>query len=213
MGDSEPPESVARIVGVYGAAATGFAELVRRIPPDRWAGPGLGEWDLRALVGHTARSLVTVITYLDMPADQVDIASAEQYYLVAAQVAAAEGAGVLERGRRAGAELGENPAAAVDALVGAATAKLDGRGDELIAVLGGSGMRLSDYLPTRVFELAVHGLDIADATGLDFMLPAQVSAMATALGAGIAAAMGHGATVLRALTGRGTLPQPFSVTA
>jgi uncharacterized protein (TIGR03083 family) len=208
MGESKP-----EVVAVYGAAAAGFAELVGRIPPDRWAGPGLGEWDLRALVGHTARSLVTVITYLDMPADQVDIASAEQYYLVAAQVAAADGAGVLERGRRAGADLGEDPAAAVDALVGAATAKLNGRGDELIAVLGGAGMRLSDYLPTRVFELAVHGLDIAAATGLDFVLPTEVAATATGLGAGIAVAMGHGETVLRALTGRGRLPQPFSVTA
>ena len=208
MGDSEP-----EVVEAYRAAADSFAGLVRRIPPDRWDGPGLGEWDLRALVGHTARSLVTVITYLDTPADQVDIDSAEQYYLVAAQVAAAEGAGVIERGRRAGADLGEDPASAVEALVREAITKLDGRGDELIAVLNGAGMRLFDYLPTRVFELAVHGLDIADATGLDFVLPAQVSATATALGAGIAVAMGHGETLLRALTGRGTLPQPFSVTA
>lgn len=208
MGGSEPA-----VIETYRSAAAGFAQLIRRIPADRWEGPGLGEWDLRALVGHTARSLVTVLTYLDTPADHVDIAGPQDYYVVAAQVAAAEGAGVLDRGRRAGAELGEDPAAAVDALVTAVLAKLQGRGDELITVLGGSGMRLFSYLPTRVFELAVHSLDIADATGLDFELADEVAALATTLGAGIAVAMGHGEVLLRALTGRNPLPQPFSVTA
>ncbi|CAN5494918.1 maleylpyruvate isomerase N-terminal domain-containing protein [soil metagenome] len=198
---------------MYRTAAQTFADLVRRIPPDRWDGPGLGEWDLRSLVGHTSRSLTTVITYLDLPAAHVDIAGPEEYYLVVARIAAAEGEGVLERGRRAGAELGENPAAAVDALVDEALVKLEGRGDQLITVIGGSGMRLYAYLPTRIFELAVHGLDIAEATGLDFVMPDQMCAAATKLGAGIAVAMGHGETLLRALSGRGTLPQPFSVTA
>ena len=45
------------------AAAT-VADLVARIPGGAWDGPGLGVWDLRALVGHTSRSLVTVI---DLP--------------------------------------------------------------------------------------------------------------------------------------------------
>jgi uncharacterized protein (TIGR03083 family) len=212
MGASNPL-GVVDVIEVYRAAVNSFVQLVRRLPADRWDGPGLGEWDLRALVGHTSRSLVTVITYLDTPAERVDIASTEEYYQVAAAVAAEEGAGVVERGRRAGIELGSDPAAAVEALAAEAVDKLTGRGDELIAVLGGAGMRLSAYLPTRTFELAVHGLDIAEATGLDFVLPDEVCAAAVALGARIAAAMGHGEVVLRALTGRGPLPQPFSVTA
>lgn len=94
-----------------------------------------------------------------------------------------------------------------------ATAKLDGREDELIAVLGGAGMHLFAYLPTRIFELAVHGLDIAHATGIDFAMPEDVLRAATTLAARIAVTMGHGDTVLLALTGRRSLPQPFSVTA
>src|SRR5919199_1288741 len=31
---------------------------------ERWGEPGLGEWDVRALVGHTSRSFLTVETYL-----------------------------------------------------------------------------------------------------------------------------------------------------
>ena len=50
------------------AAAGTVADLVDAIPDTGWDGPGLGVWDLRALVGHTSRSLVTVITYLGQPA-------------------------------------------------------------------------------------------------------------------------------------------------
>ena len=203
----------AAVVEVYHGAAHSFADLVRRIPGDRFDGPGLGEWDLRALVGHTSRSLATVLTYLDVPAGAIDIAGPEEYYRMAAEVAAAEGSAVLERGRRAGAALGSDPAAAVDAMVTETLTKLDGRGDELIAVLGGAGMRLFAYLPTRIFELTVHGFDIADATGLPFRPTESALSDATALGARIATVMGHGEVVLRALTGRAPLPQPFSVTA
>ena len=42
------------------SAADSFVAQVARIPVRDLAGPGLGDWDLRALVGHTSRSLVTV---------------------------------------------------------------------------------------------------------------------------------------------------------
>ena len=54
--------SVHRSADLFGQAARAVAALVDTIPPERWDGPGLGEWDLRALVGHTSRSLLTVET-------------------------------------------------------------------------------------------------------------------------------------------------------
>src|SRR3954471_2227545 len=48
---------------------------------DRWNRPGLGEWDVRALVGHTSRSLLTVETYLARPAAAVEPASAVDYFV------------------------------------------------------------------------------------------------------------------------------------
>ena len=51
----------------YLEAAASFADLVASLPP-ALSGPGLGHWDLRALVGHTARSLVTVSEYIRRPA-------------------------------------------------------------------------------------------------------------------------------------------------
>ncbi len=68
--------------------------------------------------------------------------------------------------------------------------ELDGAGDPLIAVIGGLGIRLHNYLPTRMFELAVHGLDIARAVGISFALPPDVLEEATGLAARIAVARG-----------------------
>src|SRR5450759_2654908 len=67
---------------------------------DRWDQPGLGEWDVRALVGHTSRSLLTVETYLARPAASVEIPSAADYYR-ATRAAAADSA-VAARGRAGG---------------------------------------------------------------------------------------------------------------
>ena len=63
----------------FAEAATAYADLVAPITPDQWTEPGLGEWDLRALVGHTSRSLITVETYLGQPAETEDLTSPAAY--------------------------------------------------------------------------------------------------------------------------------------
>jgi uncharacterized protein (TIGR03083 family) len=199
-------------VAAFTSAARSFAGLVHDIPADRWDGPGLGQWDLRALVGHASRSLITVSTYLQQPAQSVDIGSPQDYYVrVNPATLGIDPEGVLERGRQAGRDLGDDPAAAVDGLVSRVLKDLADAGDPLIKVIGGAGIRLSAYLPTRTFELAVHGLDIARAVGISLALPTDVLDEATTLAARIALAEGHGDTVLLALTGRGELPPSFSI--
>src|SRR6185436_2568879 len=64
----------------FRSAATAFADLVHAIPESAWDGTGLGDWDLRALVGHASRSLITVSTYLRAPADREDVTSPADYY-------------------------------------------------------------------------------------------------------------------------------------
>src|SRR5690349_1073421 len=103
-----PPTSRATFLD---AAAT-VAGLVDRIPSDAWTGPGLGAWDLRALVGHTSRALITVSTYLAQRAPAVDLPSPEAYYASLARAGGGDSAAVAERGRAAGAALGDDPAAA-----------------------------------------------------------------------------------------------------
>ena len=199
-------------ITTFESAARSFAGLVHRIPGDRWDGPGLGDWDLRSLVGHTSRSLITVSTYLETSAERDDVATPQAYYARIREVASDAGAdAIVERGRQAGRDLGADPAGTIDELVQRVLGELASTDNPLIEVIGGLGIRLQTYLPTRTFELAVHGLDIARATGLSFTLPEDVLDEATVLAARIGVATGQGETVLLSLTGRKALPASFSV--
>ena len=191
-------------------AAGGFARLVHQIPSDAYDGPGLGVWDLRALVGHASRSVVTVIDYLDRPAGTATLASPVDYY-TSSVVAAVDPDAVVERGRGAGAALGDDPAAAVRRLVATVTGKLPAFDDDYVMTTIAGPMRLSDYLPTRTFELVVHGLDVARATGLVSSYDEAVLADAATLAARIAVRTGRGQDLLLAVTGRASLPDHFSV--
>ena len=208
MGQSRPVVTTA----TFTSAAQSFAALVREIPARAWGEPGLGEWDVRALVGHTSRSLTTVRSYLRTTADREDIATPQEYYVrVTPSALGIDPADVAERGRQAGRDLGDDPAAAVEELVSGVTSDLATVDNPLIEVIGGLGIRLHTYLPTRVFELAVHGMDIARALDMPFRLPEAVLAEALEVATRTAIATGHGESVLMALTGRSTLPPSFSV--
>jgi uncharacterized protein (TIGR03083 family) len=176
---------------------------------DRWSEPGLGEWDVRALAGHTSRSLLTVETYLGQPAEAVDIASTAAYYEVTRQIAA--GPAVAERGREAGRALGDDPVAAVAQIASRVLPLVAGlSGTELLTTIAG-GMRLADYLPTRVFELVVHTADLAVALGVPAEPPPGPAALALGLVSELAIAGGHAATLLLAATGRSGLPSGFTL--
>ncbi|WP_435771819.1 maleylpyruvate isomerase N-terminal domain-containing protein [Nocardioides sp. SYSU DS0651] len=176
---------------------------------DRWNEPGLGEWDVRSLVGHTSRSFITVEEYLARPAEAVAVEDPAAYYLATREIAA--GAGVAQRGRDAGVALGEDPAAGVAAIAERVVPLLDAcDGTELVTTIAG-GMRLGDYLPTRAFELAVHTADLAAALGVTVPLPVPTAAQALAIVADLAAVDGVASELLLAVTGRRGLPDGFSL--
>lgn len=202
----------------YLLAADAFAALVDRLPDDIWEAPALGVWNVRDLVGHVAAAALThVCTALDQPARAEAIGSAEGYYALAKSIdpaiyqSAADAA--TKRARSDGEALGDDPAQTVHTLLQQATMKLAMSGDDVLVEIHElvGGMRLAAWLPTRTFELAVHSLDIAAATGVPAAVPDVVLADTAALAARIAAATGDGPAVLRALTGRGTLGDGFSV--
>jgi len=176
---------------------------------DRWDRPGLGEWDVRALVGHTSRSLVTVEIYLARPAAAAEMASAADYFR--ATRAAAAGPVVAARGRDAGTALGADPAAAVAEIAERVRALVDTQdGSEVVTTIAG-GMRLGDYLPTRTFELVVHTADLATALGVPPDVPATSAAQALHIITDLAVADGLAGPLLLAATGRPGLPDGFSV--
>jgi uncharacterized protein (TIGR03083 family) len=193
------------------AFADAAAEFVRTaaLVGDRWEQPGLGEWDVRALVGHTSRSLLTVETYLAQPAATVELPSAAAYY--AATSAMAAGPGVALRGVAAGEALGDDPATAVSGIAARVIPLVEGTDPAGLLTTIAGGMRLDDYLPTRTFELAVHTCDLAAALGLPLEVPATAAAQALRLVSELAVSSGQAGPLLLAATGRRTLPPGWSV--
>jgi uncharacterized protein (TIGR03083 family) len=176
---------------------------------DRWEQPGLGEWTVRDLVGHTSRSLLTVEAYLQQPAETVAVPSTADYFRATREIAA--GPDVAQRGRDAGTALGKDPAGAVADIAARVRPVVDAcDGTELLTTLVG-GMRLLDYLPTRTFELAVHTADLALALGAPLDVPSRAASQALAIVSDLALADGTAGLVLLQATGRTGLPAGFSV--
>ncbi len=209
LGRRNPPEPVI-LVGMdarrsYLDTTDAVTELVSRVKPELLDGPGLGTWNLRSLIGHTSRAMSTVVTYLDRPADAVTCEDAVAYYVwvatgpdVNAEIArrgVEEGVALTthEKVRVKFAKRGRAVRKALDAV------PLDS--DPIISTLAG-GMYLSEYLPTRTFELIVHGFDIARAADIPFAPHPGAVADTAALAARVGCALGHAEVLIPALTGR-----------
>jgi uncharacterized protein (TIGR03083 family) len=193
------------------AAATSFLGLVKQITPDQWTKPGLGEWSVRDLVGHTSRAISTIETYLaDDAPTEVTVPTAEEYYLRVFD-GHTDNAAVAARGRAAGAELGDDAVALIAASLSRVQRLLAAETPNRIVAIGSLAVPLIEYLRTREFELVVHGLDLERATGIANDIPLPVLASATALAAGVAAQRGQATQVLFALTGRANLPDGFTI--
>ena len=200
----------------FRSAAVVFVDLVSRVPVDRWYAPGIGEWSLRELVGHTASSaLRQVPDVLAAPAGRISVDSAAGYWAFArsapADLYAAAVAASTDIARQTAAMLGDDPAHVLRELAGRATQALAGVGDDDVVATPVGGMRVRDWLPTRTFELVVHGMDVAAAAGLPIEFAPDAVGEATLQATRVATALGDGQAVLRALTGRGALPEKFSI--
>lgn len=197
----------------YRRAVEGFAALLQGLQPDSWERPALGVWSVRDLAGHASRALLTVESYLD-PERRVDDPSIDDAvgYFRATAAALADPAAVAERGRQAGAALGDQPAAAVSSIVERVLMLVDSNEDEALVSTPVGTMTLAGYLPTRSFELVVHSLDLSAATGAATPVQhAEPLAACLHLAAELAIDSGSASDVLLALTGRGPLPAGFSV--
>ncbi len=196
----------------FDSAARWFLE-VSASATNHYDAPGLGEWSVRDLLGHTSRSLSTVETYLDVStfdSGPVDLADAVAYYLAIAG-ALADTAAVAQRGRDAGAALGEDPLATLSALVLRVPELVRAAPANALVRTPFGTMTLEGYLPTRTLELTVHTCDLAAALGVTADVPREAVAEAFAVIGGLAAAQGTASAALLALTGRRPLPADYSV--
>ncbi len=202
---------VAVVSGIGGSGVSGSGVGGSGI----WDAPGLGVWTVRDLVGHTSRSLTTIETYLGHAAGdppQEIVVREPLDYLMGLQSPMIDPVAITQRGRDAGAALGDDPAAAVQELARRVTALVDSTPDDARLRTAFGGATLLAYLPTRTFELTVHTLDLAGAVGGP--APASLDGPIAAcleLAAAVAGRGHDGGAVLLALTGRRSLPDGFSV--
>ncbi len=200
----------AEVRACYLGAAQAFRELVEQVPEAAWSNPALGEWDMRGLTGHASRALTTVETYLAAPAAGPRLEGPVSYFLTIRGDASP--AAIAQRGRETGQALGHDPAAAVRELVHRITELIRHTPDEALVATPAGTMKLVDYLPTRSFELAVHGLDLARALGLPTPASLQPAIAASLeLAGAIGARLPSAGDLLLLLTGRTGLPSGLSV--
>jgi len=177
----------------------------------RWDELALGEWTVRDLVGHTCRAIATVEAYLGTPASSAEVSSPVEYFHL---VLGSHGdpAAVAQRGREAGAALGQDPPRAVGDICERVLAEVHATSGEALLTTPVGGMRLADYLPTRTFELTVHTCDLLVALGAPLDPPEAAGAWALEMLGGLAARSADLAgPLLLAATGRRPLPARFSV--
>lgn len=187
-----------------------------------WEGPSALEgYDVAGLVGHLARAVLTVETYLD-GADAADLETDDP--------ALTDASGYLGRVlgdadpirsdlhigvRRRGEETAADGPAALAAAVGETTQRLRARleGDPLtrpVRVLDGVALTLADYLRTRIVELVVHLDDLAVSVDRPFTddLPDVAFAEVADVLARAAARRHGGLATVRALARRERHPDP-----
>jgi uncharacterized protein (TIGR03083 family) len=193
---------------VFADAATAFTRLVSEVPAAAWTAPALGVWSVRDLVGHTARALITVESYLARPATSIDLGSGVDYLLAALD---SDPEAIADRGRRAGQDLGDDIPAAVADLESRALAAVRAADPDAALATPFGGIRLHHYLPTRTFELTVHGLDLAAALGLPSTYPPGAMQVSLALAGALAVRTGKASDLLLAATGRRGLPAGFNL--
>lgn len=187
-----------------------LVSTVVAMEPDDWERPGLGEWSMRELVGHTLRAFSTIDAFLDHPLDDVAVDDAGSYYRIALGSLPGVHDQVAQRGREAGVALGADPAAAVVDQLSGTLARLGATTGAEIGRSVVGGMRLDDYLETRLVELVVHYSDICAALAVPVadLGAAGVRAAATVLASAAPADLD---LVLRAALGRAQLPAGFTV--
>jgi hypothetical protein len=204
---------------IFLAGASTIAEAITDpAVASAWDQPSVLEDQLvSGLVGHLARGGVWVVAeYLDAgePEAAVDVRGAGEYFATFAATAGADdhrairdrGAAVASVGRRALLER-------VTTHLGALRSDLEALPpDHLISVMGGTVMRLDEYLITRIVEQGVHLDDLARSVGREpWSLPEGHSAITISIGIEVARRRHGSSSVVRSLYRRGFAETTFPV--
>jgi len=188
------------LADTYEAASSFFVQAVHAAPDTAWASVGLGDWTVLDLVGHGNRAHTTVEEYLLRP--QPPAGPGSDYFSEAR---------IKERAHEAVLALGDDPKGAVVSTAARVIALV--RKTSANASLGSPvrTMTLAEYLPSRIAELTVHGLDLTRALGVEISAPTPAVQQSLRFLAEPLVKQEKGELALLALSGRAQLPPGFSV--
>lgn len=173
VAEAQPRVATTPVADVFVAAGRQMVAALRQLDTEMWnQDSALAGYTIGGLAAHTARAVQTVAAYLDVPPPPADAPVVDAAgYLTAAlsdhdpltsdfhAAVRARGAAAAQTGRTAIAYDAER---SLDQLSERLRAT---REDQVIAVLDGIAITLSDYLRTRIVELVVHTDDLAASVG------------------------------------------------
>ena len=173
-----------------------FLDIVSRIPSDQWTAPALGVWNVRDLVGHTSRAMTTVEQYATVGADSFGVGLSSD---------------IAERGREAARALGDDAVTTVRSIAKRVVSLVNNLPDNHLLKTPFGEQRLVNYLPSRVSELTVHTLDLADAVSQSVDAPPDCLRESLYFLSDLAVRRGLAKDVIYSLTGRRALADKFSL--
>ncbi|WP_234540142.1 maleylpyruvate isomerase N-terminal domain-containing protein [Streptomyces shenzhenensis] len=207
-----------RVLEAFRLEAGELSQAVAGLSEAEWDRPTRCEpWSVRELLGHVRVVIAWLPQMLDGPAPDKAEVSAAEYYRPDDRFSPQTNAARLglaqdhAAGHASGAALAEGFAATwqqVDRMC------RDEAEDRVVRTRHGDAMLLSEFLLTRVVEIAVHGLDLSDALGREPWLTTEAGAAVLELLLGPDQLDGtrelgwDRPTFLRKVTGRAALDVP-----
>jgi uncharacterized protein (TIGR03083 family) len=188
-----------QLADTYEAASAFFVQATQSVPDTAWGSVGLGKWTVLDLVGHGNRAHTLVEEYVLRP--QPPVGPGSDYFSEAR---------INERAREAVSALGDDPKGSVVSTAARVIALV--RSTPADATLGSPAMTttLAGYLPSRIAELTIHGLDLTSALGTEIEAPQPALLESLRFVAVPLVKQGKGKRALLALSGRVALPPGFS---
>ncbi|GAA4732761.1 maleylpyruvate isomerase family mycothiol-dependent enzyme [Phytohabitans rumicis] len=173
-------------------------------------------WTVKDEFAHTAVAISRTLEMLALPAPPGPPVTTAAYFVADRRFEPAVDAARVDSAQRFAAD--RSPGELIDWFEQqwhAVAAAVDGvPGGRLVTTRHGDPMRLTDFQITRVFELAVHGLDLADALGVPPWLTPEAAAVVEGLLLGPHAPRARraldtdSAGLIRYATGRNPLTAP-----
>jgi uncharacterized protein (TIGR03083 family) len=201
----------AEVSAAFSAEAAALSAAIHAAPPADLEKPTCcPPWTVREEFAHTVEAVSRTLEMLGQPAPTGLPVATARYFVADRRFEPAVDTVRVDRARQLAAA---RPAGALidwfDREWQAVASAVDSvPGDRLVTTRHGDPMRLTDFQVTRVFELAVHGLDLADGLGVPPWLTPEAAAVVDGLLLGLDApkarqALGtDSAGLIRYATGR-----------